>query len=309
MTAILHTGDPERGVLWQGVFAEHLPHVQFRCSGDAGALQDVRYLIAWTLDPDLIASLPNLEMLFSIGAGVDQLDLSLVPPHVRVVRMIESGITTTMAEYVAMAALMLHRDMPFYLAEQRAGRWSHAKVLLCSERTVGVMGLGELGKASLERLRGLGFRTLGWSRSGAEIEGTRCFAGSGELESFLGQSEILVCLMPLTDETRGMLGAGLFSQLPQGAGLINVARGGHLVEADLLDALKSGQLRHAVLDVSDPEPLPENHPFYSHPAIVLTPHIAGVTRRETAVHSLIANVRRALAGEQMQGEVDRNRGY
>ncbi len=309
LIAVLHTGDPERGILWQAAFAEHLPQVQFRCSGDAGALQDIRYLVAWTLNAGLIASLPKLEVLFSIGAGVDQLDLSLVPDHVRVVRMIESGITTTMAEYVAMAALALHRDVPFYLAEQRAGRWSPQDVLLCSERTVGVMGLGELGRASLEKLRALGFRTLGWSRSGAKIEGSQCFAGKAELDAFLGQSQILVNLLPLTDETRGFLCRDLFARLPQGAGLINVARGGHLVDADLLDALASGQLRHAVLDVADPEPLPERHPFHAHPAIMLTPHVAGVTRRETAVHSLIANVRRALAGEAMHGEVDRARGY
>jgi glyoxylate/hydroxypyruvate reductase A len=309
MTSVLHTGDPQRGQMWQAVFAEHMPQVQFLCSADAEALQKVRYLVAWTLDRDLIASLPGLEVIFSIGAGVDQLDLSLVPPTVRVVRMIESGITTTMAEYVAMAALALHRDVPFYLAEQRLGGWSHREVLLCSERTVGVMGLGELGKASLERLRGLGFRTLGWSRSGAEIEGTQCFAGDDGLDAFLGQSQILVNLLPLTEETRGVLRRDLFDRLPQGAGVVNVARGGHLVEADLLDALASGQLRHAVLDVTDPEPLPEDHPFRAHPAIMVTPHIAGVTRRETAVHSLIANVRRAMAGEPMHGEIDRTRGY
>lgn len=309
MTTVLHTGDPQRGQMWQAVFAEQMPQVQFLCSADADALQEIRYLVAWTLDRDLIASLPNLEVIFSIGAGVDQLDLSLVPPQVRVVRMIESGITTTMAEYVAMAALMLHRDVPFYLAEQRAGRWSPQEVLLCSERTVGVMGLGELGKASLERLRGLGFRTLGWSRSGAEIEGTPCLAGQVGLDAFLGRSQILVNLLPLTDDTRGVLCQSLFDRLPRGAGLINVARGGHLVEADLLDALASGQLRHAVLDVVDPEPLPEGHPFHAHPAIMVTPHTSGVTRRETAVHSLIANVRSALAGEPMHGEVDRSRGY
>lgn len=309
MTSVLHTGDPQRGQMWQAVFAEQMPEVRFLCSADAEALQEVRYLVAWTLDRDLIASLPNLEVIFSIGAGVDQLDLSLVPSHVRVVRMIESGITTTMAEYVAMAALMLHRDVPFYLAEQRAGRWSPQEVLLCSERTIGVMGLGELGKASLERLRGLGFRTLGWSRSGAQIEGTQCLAGADQFDAFLGQSQILVNLLPLTDETRGVLCQSLFDRLPRGAGLINVARGGHLVEADLLDALASGQLRHAVLDVVEPEPLPEGHPFHAHPAIMVTPHISGVTRRETAVHSLIANVRRAMAGEPTHGEVDRSRGY
>jgi glyoxylate/hydroxypyruvate reductase A len=309
MTAILHTGDPARGTLWQSVFAQQMPEVDFRCWPATGRTQDIRYLIAWTLDPDLVADLPNLEVLFSIGAGVDQLDLSCLPEHVRVVRMIEAGITTTMVEYVSMAALCLHRDLPFYLAEQRKGRWSPQEVRFCSERTVGVLGLGELGRATLERLRALGFRTLGWSRSGAEIEGTRCYAGASEMDTFLAQCEILVCLLPLTTETRGILSRDLFARMPHGASLINVARGGHLVEQDLLGALETGQLRYAWLDVSDPEPLPAEHPFHQHPAILLTPHIAGVTRKDTAIHALIANVRRALAGEPMHGEVERVRGY
>lgn len=309
MTAILHTGDPARGNLWQTNFAEQMPQVDFRCWPDVGNPQDIRYLIAWTLDPELVADLPNLEVLFSIGAGVDQLDLSCLPEHVRVVRMIEAGITTTMVEYVSMAALCLHRDLPFYLSEQRKGQWSYQEVRFCSERTVGVMGLGELGKATLESLRQLGFKTAGWSRSGAEIEGTRCYAGADEMDLFLAQCEILVCLLPLTADTRGILSRDRFARMPHGSSLINVARGGHLVEQDLLDALETGQLRYAFLDVSDPEPLPADHPFYRHPAIMLTPHIAGVTRKDTAIHALLANVHRALAGEPMHGEVDRARGY
>ncbi|WP_066552082.1 2-hydroxyacid dehydrogenase [Croceicoccus bisphenolivorans] len=309
MTAILHTGDAERGALWQEIVAREMPGTDFRCWPDVGDPADIRYLIAWTLTPELVASLPNLEILFSIGAGVDQLDLSLLPPHVRVVRMIESGITNTMAEFVAMAALSLHRDLPFYIASQRAGRWDPQDVLLCSERTVGVMGLGELGRASIARLSPLGFRVLGWSRSRVEVPGATCFAGQDEFDAFLGQVDILVCLLPLTDDTRGILCRDLFAKMPRGASLINVARGGHLVQDDLLTALDSGQLLYAFVDVTDPEPLPDAHPFYGHPAIFLTPHIAGVTRKETAVHSLIANLRRELAGEPLAGEIDRGRGY
>lgn len=309
MTAILHTGDAARGILWQSAFAEQMPEVDFRCWPDIGRAEDIRYLIAWTLDPQLIAALPALEVLFSIGAGVDQLDLSCLPSHVRVVRMIESGITNTMAEYVAMATLSLHRDMPFYLSEQRSGRWTPRKVLLCAERTVGVMGLGELGRASLDRLRHMGFRTIGWSRSGAEIAGTGCYAGDKGLEPFLGQCDILVCMLPLTDQTAGILCSGLFRKLPAGASLINVARGGHLIAQDLLEALDSGHLRYAFLDVAHPEPLPGDHPLYQHPAVFLTPHISGVTRKESAIHPLMDNVRRALGGEPLHGEVDLTRGY
>lgn len=311
MTApvILHTGDPERGTMWQAVFAREMPEADFRCWPDLGDPSDIRHLVAWTLDPELIARLPNLEVVFSIGAGVDQLDLSLLPPQVRVVRMIETGITNTMAEFVATAALMLHRDMPAYMAQQRDGNWQAHDVLLCSERTVGVMGLGELGRASIARLAPLGFDVLGWSRSETQIAGATCYAGANGLETFLSRTDILVCLLPLTDATRGILCRDLFARLPRGASLINVARGGHLVQDDLIPALDGGQLRYALLDVASPEPLPAGHPFYSHPAIVVTPHVAGVTRRETAVHSLLANVRRVLAGEAPDGEVDRGRGY
>ena len=309
MTAILHTGDPERGRLWQNIVVREVPELEFRCWPDLGTPEDIRYLIAWTLDPGLLAQLPNLEILFSIGAGVDQLDLSILPPEVRVVRMIESGITSTMADYVAMSVLALHRDLPFYVANQRKGIWQAADVLLASECTVGVMGLGQLGQACVAKVRSLGFRVLGWSRSRVDLPGAAAFAGEAEFDAFLAQCDILICLLPLTDETRGILCRELFGRMKRGASLINVARGGHLVQDDLLEALDEGQLRYAFLDVSSPEPLPAEHPFHSHPAIFLTPHVAGVTRRETAVHSLIANLRRVLAGEPLSGEVDRRRGY
>lgn len=309
MSAILHHGDEDRGKLWQEIFAREMPEVEFRCSPDLGNAEDIRFLVAWTLTPELVAGLPNLEVLFSIGAGIDQLDLDLVPPHVRVVRMIEPGITTTMAQYVVMAALALHRDLPFYLAEQRAGRWSPRDVLLCSERTIGFLGLGELARASIAALAPLGFRLLGWSRSGSAIEGVETYAGADGLGPFLARCDILVCLLPLTGETRGILCRDLFDRLPRGAAIINAARGGHLVAEDLCAALDVGQLSAAFLDVASPEPSPEGHPFHSHPAIFLTPHIAGVTRRETAVYSLLANLRRVLSGQEPEGEVDRKRGY
>ncbi len=307
--AMLHLGDEERGKLWREVFSREMPEVDFRCWPDVGRAEDIRHLVAWTVTDEQIAALPNLEIVFSIGAGVDQLDLSRLPEQVRVVRMVETGIINTMAEYVAMAALALHRDLPFYLAEQRAGQWSQLDVLLCSERSVGFLGLGELARASISRLEPLGFNLRGWSRRPANIKGVTTFSGEDEFDEFLGGTDILVCLLPLTNDTRGILCRDLFAKLPKGASLINVARGRHLVQADLLDALDIGQLRYAFLDVCDPEPLPQDHPFHLHPAIFLTPHIAGVTRRETAVLSLLANVKRELEGLPLEGEVDRKRGY
>jgi glyoxylate/hydroxypyruvate reductase A len=309
MMHVLHYGDEARGQAWSAVFKAEVPEIAFRCWPDLGDPSEVRALVAWTLTDELIALLPNLEILFSIGAGIDQLDVGKLPPHLRIVRMIEPGITRTMADYVAMAVLALHRDLPFYLAEQRAGRWSHRDTLLTSERRIGVMGLGELGRAALAALAPHGFRLSGWSRTARAIDGVTGFSGPEGLDAFLGQSDILVCLLPLTNETRGILCRETFAKLPRGARLINAARGGHLVQDDLLAALDSGQLEAAMLDVTDPEPLPQGHPFYRHPAIVLTPHISGVTRRETAVHVLIDNLRREIAGQPLLGEVDRARGY
>ena len=307
--ALLHLGDEARGREWAALFARELPEVEFRCWPDAGELGDIRYLVAWTLTPEILAQLPNLEILFSIGAGVDQLDLSFVPDHVRIIRMIEPGITRTMTDWIVMAVLALHRDLPFYLQEQREGRWTPRPTLLASERSVGIIGLGELGQAALAALRPFGFHLSGWSRSPHAISGVECHAGAAGLEPFLAASEILVCLLPLTAETRGILCRDLFERLPAGARIINAARGGHLVEADLLAALDSGRISAAMLDVTDQEPLPSDHPFQRRPEIFITPHVSGVTRNETAVHALLHNLRRIRAGEKAEGEVDRQRGY
>lgn len=306
---VLHYGDEARGRAWSQAVTQALPEVEFACWPDVRDAGEIRHLVAWTLPDELIAALPALEVLFSVGAGIDQLALDRLPPDLRIVRMIEPGITGTMADYVSMAVLALHRDLPFHLAAQRSGQWVWRDVPPAAERRVGIMGLGELGQAALVALAGHGFRLSGWSRSPRAIPGVRCFAGHDELPAFLAECEILVCLLPLTDETRGILCHDTFARMPRGAMLVNVARGGHLVQDDLLAALESGQLSSAMLDVTTPEPLPAGHPFYTHPAILLTPHVAGVTRTDSAVCTLIDNLRRELAGEPLIGEIDRTRGY
>jgi glyoxylate/hydroxypyruvate reductase A len=307
--SIIHCGDEARGQAWAQVFADAMPKVAFRCWPDVGPVDEARFLVAWTLTPEIIAALPHLEVLFSVGAGVDQLDLSLLPAHVRVVRMIETGITTTMAEYVTMAVLALHRDLPALVAAQRNGHWPHPHVRMAHERRVGIMGLGELGQAAIAMLAPIGFALSGWSRSPRALAGVRTHHGSAGMAAFLAETEILVCLLPLTPETRGILCRETFAKMPRGAAVVQVARGGHLVQDDLLAALDEGQLSAAFLDVCTPEPLPAAHPLRSHPAVFLTPHIAGVTRTDTAIHALLANVRAVLAGRTVAGDIDRARGY
>lgn len=306
---LLFIGGEERGRSWGDAMRRALPEVRFESWPDVDLPEEIRHVIAWTVPQEVLDALPNLEVLFSVGAGIDQLDLKRLPEGLRVVRMIEPGIIDTMTDYVAMAVLALHRDLPLHMTNQRAGQWVWRDVPPARQRSVGVMGLGELGQAALAALAPHGFALSGWSRSPRQIEGVACFSGEDGLEPFLARSEILVCLLPLTEDTRGILCAETFARMPRGARLVNVARGGHLVQNDLLAALDSGQLSAAMLDVTTPEPLPADHPFWSHPAIMLTPHVAGVTRNDSAIEVLIENVRREIAGEPLLGEVDLSRGY
>lgn len=306
---VLYKANMVRGAEWARFFAERAPDVPFRLWPDVGDPAEVRYLVAWVPPDDIAATFPNLELVFSVGAGVDQFDVTKLPAHLPLVRMLEPGIAETMVEYVTMAVLALHRDLLDFISQQKKQVWQEIRITPAKRRRVGVMGLGQLGQAALDRLKAFGFPLLGWNRSPREIEGVTCYAGADSLPDFLSQTNILVCLLPLTDETRGILNAELFSRLPRGAGLVNVGRGPHLVEADLLAALDSGVLSGAVLDVTDPEPPPAGHPFWSHPRILLTPHNASMTTPDTAVDFVLDVIDRHRRGDELPGLVDRTRGY
>lgn len=308
MTLLLKS-DAARSQEWMRLLAEKAPDLPFRTWPDIGDPADVRYLAAWLPPDDVMAQFPNLELLFSVGAGVDQLDLAKLPPELPVVRMIEPGLVDSMVEYVTMAVLALHRDLVPYIASQREQAWAPLRIRPASERRVGILGLGMLGEACSRKLAEFGFRVAGWSRSRHAIDGIECFAGNVELPDFLARTDILVCLLPLTDETRGILGARLFAGLPRGAMLVNAGRGGHLDQDALLAALDSGQIASAVLDVTVPEPLPAGHPLWSHPSLLITPHVASRSRSEASLDALLENLRRHRAGEPLVGLIDRQRGY
>ena len=305
----LYKSDPARGAVWARLFAEHAPDVPFRMWPDVGDPAQVRYLAAWTMPAGLMETLPKLEVLFCVGAGIDQLDLSQVPDSIPVVRMVEPGLAAGMVEFATLAVLALHRDWPAYAAQQRERKWQALRVARAQERRVGVMGLGVLGLAVLEKLHGFGFPCAGWSRSVRRLDAIECHSGEDALPAFLARTDILVNLLPLTPATRGILARGLFDALPRGAAVVNVGRGGHLVAGDLIAALDAGHLSAAILDVADPEPLPHEHPFWIHPRIVVTPHIASETQPETSAGVVIDNIRRHQRGEPLVGLVDRQRGY
>lgn len=303
--SVLYLSDPKRGEVLARHFAHALPDLAFH-QGEAPDPKGVTHLIAWKMPNDVMAQHPNLRLIFSVGAGVDQFDLTGLPDHVRVVRMQEPGIAEQMQEYVTMAVLGLHRGLPGYLDQQRDRIWRGHTNRVASQVHVGVLGLGQLGRAAIEALRPFGFQLSGFTRTPREIADVTCFT---DRAAFLGQLDILINLLPLTAETTGFLNGDLFAQLKPGCGLVSVGRGRHVEQDDLLAALNAGQLSAAWLDVTAPEPLPEDHPLWAHPKVVITPHIACQTRPDDAAMHVIAAIKADRAGEPIKGLVDRSRGY
>jgi len=230
-----------------------------------------------------------------MGAGVDHFFLdSSLPDNVTICRVVDSLLTAAMREYVILHTLRYHRNLPELEQQQKNHTWNELadKQIHAKDQTIGLLGLGVLGKSCATLLAEMKFRVYGWSRSPKNIDGVSCFHGEEELKTVLQNSKILVCLLPLTKETKGILNACLFSELPKGACLINAARGQHLVEEDLLNALDSGQLSYATLDVFNEEPLPVQHPFWEHPKITITPHNASITDPKSVSKQIHENIRR-----------------
>jgi glyoxylate/hydroxypyruvate reductase A len=257
-----------------------------------------------------LRAFPNLRLIQSLWMGVDGLlaDATL-PRGVPLARLVDPGMVAAMSETVLAGVLDWHRHLYRYRAQQAEHLWKPLPQALASDRRVGLLGLGELGRDAAAKLLALGFGVGGWSRRPRAVPGVECFAGEEGLRALLERSGALVCLLPLTASTRGILNAPNLARLPEGACVINVGRGGHLVERDLLAALGSGHLAHAYLDVFDTEPLPAGHPFWTHPGITLTPHVAALTEPRTAVAVVAENVQRVRRGQLPRSLVDSTAGY
>jgi glyoxylate/hydroxypyruvate reductase len=297
---------------WRDGLAQAAPELDFVlwpevADGDAEAIEAA---VVWNAPPELYARCRHLKCICVLGAGTDQLFAPGIElPEVPIVRIVDPVMALRMASYVLAAILHFQRDFHDYVRQQRERVWRKHRSRDSHRVRVGVMGLGAMGRASAKLLVTNGYDVAGWSRSPRRLPGVEGFAGEDGWPPFLARCDYLACLLPLTAETRGLLGVETFARLPEGAVVINAGRGAHLVEADLLAALDAGRLRGAVLDVFETEPLPPEHPFWDHPRILLTPHVASITNLETGVVQIAAALRTVRDGGVPVNLVDRARGY
>jgi glyoxylate/hydroxypyruvate reductase len=298
--------------IWLGPLADMAPDLRVLVHGkDEYDPKTVDYVLSLRPPPGVLKTLPNLKAAFSLGAGVDAFIADPeYPRSVPLVRFVDHTLSREMAQFCVMHVLIHQRTQREFDELQKEKKWAQRFPLRRTEEThIGILGLGEIGTMTAERLRDLDFRVSGWSRTKKHVEGVESFAGDEELGAFLAPVNILICLLPLTLETRGILDKDLFAKLPKDAFVINVARGGHLKPDDLIAALNSGHLSGAVLDVFEKEPLPEDSPLWSHPKITVTPHVAAMTDPRAMVKAAVDGITRLESGKPLENVVDLKRGY
>lgn len=310
MTVAIYLPSQDNTDWWVKLMRGLMPGWEIVSMGSVADPAAVHYAVVWRPRNGDIARYPNLKAIVSVGAGIDHVlaDTDL-PQGVPIIRTVGQDLTQRMQEYVALHVLRHHRDMPRQLQAQSEIDWHSIVVPVAPKRVVGVMGLGNLGAAAARVLSQIGFTTRGWSKSPKSLEGINTFTGDEGLAPFLDGCEILVNLLPLTSSTEGLLNAALFAQLPRGACVINCARGQHLVDSDLLAALETGHIKQATLDVFHEEPLPPEHPFWTHTAITVTPHIASRIDAETGGSLIAENLKIFEATGTCPNVADANRGY
>ena len=293
---------------WRTALAREFDGLRFASAAEVQQPESVNIALIWKVPPQGLAQFANLKAVLSLGAGINQLDPQRLPAGVPVARLVDDTLRQTMVEYAKAAVFRYHRNLDGFARDSAAGTWRFVAPKLARQTTVGVLGLGELGSAIASGLRAEGFDVQGWSRTRKALDGVMCHVGDAGLHALVRRSSIVVNVLPLTPDTRGILSRELFAQC-EAMRLVNMGRGDHLVEDDLLAALAAGQLGGATLDVTCVEPLPAGHAFWNHPQILVTPHVAGLSSPATAAPVVAANIRRALAGEPLLNEVRAARGY
>jgi glyoxylate/hydroxypyruvate reductase A len=308
--ALLFSSRLDDPVAWSAALKAEMPELEVRVSPDIGDPADIETALVWKPPEGEMAALPNLRLIVNLGAGVDPLlnDKS-VPPHIPVARLGDAVMAQMMAQFVTLCVLRHYRDIARYERQQHRREWHYELPCASYDCRIGVMGIGLLGGAAARMLAGIGFPVAGWGRSPRAIEGIEIYHGAAGLAPFLARSDILVVLLPLTPETRHIVGRDVLYQVPRGAKLVNCGRGGTVDEAALLAALNDGQIAEATLDVFETEPLPPDHPFWEMDQVLVLPHTASIAVPEIACRDVVANIRRLRAGEPLHNVVDRARGY
>lgn len=309
---LVKSGGPQAVPEWRDGFAAVDPRLSAHWWEDASVRpEEVEYVVVWEPQPGWLNSLPNLKIVFSSGAGVDHITADPAwPRHLPLVRMGGDATAQRMGEFIAWSCLSLLRDTRHFALGQERRQWAQKEVPhTARERRVGIMGLGNLGSQAAKMLQGLGFPVQGWARSRKALPGVVSFAGPAELPAFLASTDILVCLLPSTPETTGLIDAALLAQLPRGAAVVNAGRGAHLRVPDLLSALESGQVSGAVLDVFPEEPLPADSPLWAHPKVIVTPHVASLPSRAERARYVAGAIAAFEAGRPLPNLYDPDRGY
>lgn len=312
MILVVKSGGAAAVEEWRRGFARHAPHLDVRWWDDADlAPEQVEYAVVWDPEPGRLASFPRLKAIFGSGAGVDHIASDPhLPAGIPIVRCVPPEATQRMGEYVCWAVLSLAKEARRLALAQAGSRWEgEDPPYAAAERVVGIMGLGAMGERAAVMLRGMGIPVRGWSRTRKSIPGVESFAGMGEMDAFLAGSDVLVCLLPATPETQGLLAAPLLGKLPRGAGLVQVGRGSQQVMPDILAALDSGQLSGAVIDVFSPEPLAADDPAWAHPRLIVTPHVASLPNRAERARYIAAAIEALGRGETLPYVYDPSRGY
>jgi glyoxylate/hydroxypyruvate reductase A len=294
---------------WRAALAMHFGDFTFSVAGDGENVENVNIAIVWTIPDGGLERFVNLRAILSLGAGVNQLDPTRLPAHVPLARLVDPSLTRTMVDYAKTAVYRYHRRFHEFEGLSRRSEWKFIPPTLTRDTSVAILGLGELGREIAGALRQEGFGVLGWSRTPKQLKDIQTYTGGDGLASMVAASDIVINVLPLTDDTRHILNRDLFSNCRRGACLINMGRGLHLVEADLLDAIDDKIIADATLDVGTVEPIPSAHPFWNHPHILITPHVAGLSMPETASIAIAENIRKAMVGERLSHQVDLGRGY
>nr|WP_314544980.1 glyoxylate/hydroxypyruvate reductase A [uncultured Massilia sp.] len=309
MRILLYRSDGDTGP-WAEEIAAALPHARTVAWEEGVAMAPCDYALVWAPPQEMLADLAHVKAIFLMGAGVDGLlKFGDALPDVPVVRLGDAGMGEQMADYVLHAVLRYFRRFDDYEQQARQGLWNPLAAHDKAGFTVGVLGLGKLGVPVLQALRQRGFPVRGWSRTSKDLPGVACFAGMETLDAFLAGTRVLVCMLPLTPDTNNLLDRARLSRLPQGACVVNVARGALIAEPDLLALIRAGHIAGATLDVFRNEPLPAPHPFWDEPRITITPHISALTLRGEAVQQVATKIRLLEQGGTVADVVDRRRGY